>query len=111
MSLPGAQPHRRYDLRATLDSRNIRLLLVDALNLIRRVYAAQPGPDATGSPFERRTGCGPSPGNAAAGAAGVCRINAAIFLRLSAAASAAIRTSDALPARMASDTLANPRAS
>lgn len=35
----------RYDLQETLASHNIRLLLVDALNLIRRVYAAQPGPD------------------------------------------------------------------
>ena len=29
----------------TVEHRDIRLLLIDALNLIRRVYAAQPGED------------------------------------------------------------------
>lgn len=35
----------------------IRLLLVDGLNLIRRVYAGQPGPDGTGKAEAARVSC------------------------------------------------------
>ena len=38
-----------------MDSRSRRLLLVDALNLIRRVYAAQPGPDGPDRAAAART--------------------------------------------------------